>query len=96
MNPQKTEKIFSLMRQFGVEYLKTSEVEIRMGQINAPLSISNPAKQEQKESASAASAPPVEVQIPHHENEVAKLLKLSDEDLVDRMFPEGAPINAES
>lgn len=34
------------------------------------------------------SAKPVESTIPHHVNEVAEMLKLSDEDLVDRMFPD--------
>lgn len=34
------------------------------------------------------AAPPVEMEIPHHTNEVMSLLKMSDEDLVDKMFPE--------
>jgi|SRR5665213_2733239 len=34
------------------------------------------------------AAPPVEVDIPHHANEVLNLLRLNDEDLVDKMFPD--------
>ena len=32
--------------------------------------------------------PPVDIEIQHHVNEVKSLLKLSDEDLVDKMFPD--------
>lgn len=46
------------------------------------------AKASSKAPPTAAAAPPVEIAIPHHENEVTKLLRLSDEDLVDRLFPE--------
>ncbi len=35
-----------------------------------------------------AAIPPVEVEIPHHPNEVVSLLRLSDEDLVDKMWPD--------
>ncbi len=45
---------------------------------------------ETKAPSSPAAAPPVENKIPHHVNEVARLLKLNDEELVDALFPEGA------
>lgn len=38
--------------------------------------------------ATGAAVPPVEIEIPHHVNEVANLLKLGDEDLVDKLFPD--------
>jgi hypothetical protein len=101
MNPSKTEKLFSLMKQYGVEYLKTTEVEIRIGNLNHTVNtVTSPGHTVNTVSSpgpeSAAAAPPTEMQIPHHENQVAKLLKLNDEQLVDAMFPEGAPINADS
>lgn len=34
------------------------------------------------------AVPPVEMEIPHHTNEVMSLLKMNDNDLVDKMFPE--------
>ncbi len=102
MNPQKTEKLFSLMKQFSVEYLKTSEIEIKMNRDSsaAPQSglkaDSYVRGEEAKDPSTAAAAPPVDMEIPHHENQVAKLLKLNDEQLVDVLFPEGAKSNADS
>lgn len=42
-----------------------------------------------------AAIPPVAIDIPHHLNEVRGLLKLSDEALVDRMFPDFSQLEAE-
>jgi hypothetical protein len=35
-----------------------------------------------------SEVPPTEISIPHHENKVASLLKMSDEELIDKMFPD--------
>jgi hypothetical protein len=35
-----------------------------------------------------AAVPPVEMKIPHNASEVVNLLRLNDEDLVDRLFPD--------
>lgn len=35
-----------------------------------------------------AAIPPVEMEIPHHQSEVVNLLRLTPEELVDRMFPD--------
>lgn len=85
-----------LMRRHGVSYLKSIEIEISMGELNDKKTLAPIPEvvQEQKGPQTAASAPPVEVEIPHHVNEVSNLLKLSDEELVDKLFPEGAPPNA--
>lgn len=102
MNIQDTESLMVLMRKHGVSYFKSTEVEIKIDSqvqssvvpilgdiptpsVNVPRGTSGP--------QTAAAAPPVDMDIPHHDNEVAKLLRLSDEDLVDRLFPEGAPPN---
>lgn len=45
--------------------------------------------------ASPAAIPPVEMEIPHHVNEVLGLLKLSDEQLVDKMFPDYSKLEGE-
>jgi len=91
MNPVKCEKIFSLMKQFGVEYFKNSELEIKMSMEKAHEDIKKHKSKEIKEGRKAPppqAAPPVEVTIPHHVNEVARLMKLSDTELVDELFPD--------
>jgi len=81
---QKEEILFSLMKQYGVSYFKNVEFEVRMNKESTkPI---EPLKE--KEPPHAAAAPPVNEEIPHHVNEVAKLLKLSDEELVDKLFPD--------
>lgn len=94
MNIQDTEKLFILMKSHGIAYFKSIEVEIKMdGSVkdnskelivpNVPVD-----KPVENSSKTGASIPPVEVEIPHHVNEVANLLKLSDMDLVDKLFPD--------
>lgn len=90
------------MRKHGVSYFKSTEVEIKVDlgipSISAPIvgsiSPTNVPRETQQGPPTAAAAPPVEMEIPHHVNEVQALLKLNDEALVDRLFPEGAPPNA--
>jgi hypothetical protein len=36
----------------------------------------------------ASEVLPTQLEIPHHENKVANLLKLSDNELVDKLFPD--------
>lgn len=97
MNPEKAEKIFSLMRQFGVEYFKHEDLEIRLAiDLKPTPPVETPiVKAEAKSKGRSVSkpppsqaAPPVESNIPHHVNEAARLLKMSDEDLVDELFPD--------
>jgi hypothetical protein len=91
MNTEKAEKLFTLMRQYGVEHFKSNEIEIKMsGQVPAKnnVPIRNEKKVLKTKSPPLQAAPPVENTIPHHVNEVAALLKLGDNDLVDRLFPE--------
>lgn len=91
-----------LMKRHGVSYLKNIEIEVKMDSTPSEVPPSQVVikKSEPIQQAfnmgpeTAAAAPPVEMEIPHHENQVAKLLKLSDEALVDALFPEGAPPRA--
>ena len=87
MNPEKAEKLFALMKQYGVEYFKHDELEIKLtpGVEIAKAPAITPKKTKK---VPVQAAPPVEMPIPHHVNEVANLLKLSDNDLVDKMFPD--------
>lgn len=96
MNPQKLEKILSLMKSYGVEYFRHEELEIKIG--SEPKEQPAPQTKEQVKqqildikTPPSQAAPPVESNIPHHVNEVANLLKLSDDELVDKLFPEYAP-----
>ena len=70
-------------------------MEVRLEPSTSNIVVPAPLLHQDKESKApphAAAAPPVEMEIPHHINEVSKLLKLSDEDLVDKLFPEHPPI----
>ncbi len=93
MNPIKAEKIFSLMKQYGIEYFKHEDLEIKMqGTVkNTEMVPSQPSFFTEKpltKPPESQAIPPVEVSIPHHVNEVANLLKLNDNDLVDKLFPD--------
>jgi hypothetical protein len=89
MNPSKAEKLFKLMKSYGVSHFKSLEVEIR-------IDLGGPAQLKPESSIPTSvekipepqAIPPVEVEIPHHVNEVANLLKLNDSDLVDKLFPD--------
>lgn len=110
MNSQKAEKIFTLMKKYGVQHFKTLELEIKMGVetcLDEPSSkkasdildehdkstygssgIEGQKLKKSKKAPAPQAAPPVESNIPHHVNEVANLLKLNDNDLVDKLFPD--------
>jgi hypothetical protein len=92
MKPEKAEKLFQLMKQYGVEHFQSGEVSIRIGPA--------PSIQHKNETPDIThdtgivkapepqAIPPVEMKIPHHMNEVANLLRLNDNDLVDKLFPD--------
>lgn len=91
-----TEKLLLLLRAHGVSHFKTAEVEIRIGvppSLDSVIAVGAPPINMpiQKPPATAAAIPPVKMEIPHHINEAARLLKLSDEELVNEMFPTGEP-----
>lgn len=92
MNPTKAEKLFSLMRQYGIAHFKNEQLEIKMGHIPGaliqPEDIVKPEPQVNMSATPSQAVPPVEMNIPHHVNEVHNLLKLSDNELVDKLFPD--------
>lgn len=92
MNLKTTESLLKLLKQYGVSHFKNVEVEVYLND-NKPEVIHQQleATPKTKGPPTAAAAPPVKMEIPHHVNEVANLLKLSDEYLVDKLFPEYPP-----
>lgn len=96
MNLKQTDKLLKLLRSHNVSHFKSLEIEVRLEAASvAHLAVVSPLEELPTQAAGVppnpAAAPPVENTIPHHVNEVAALLKLSDNDLVDRMFPEAPP-----
>lgn len=93
MNPLKAEQLFKLMKQYGVSHFKHKELEIRTDGGPATPEVTKPNSEiwtplVSKELTPSQAAPPVESKVPHHVNEVASLLKLNDEELVDKLFPD--------
>lgn len=99
MTVEHVERLILVLRSNGVSHYKALDLEIRFDGSNPPsrpiaLPPTMPTAAA-SEPVSGAAVPPMEMKIPHHLNEVASLLKLSDEQLVDRMFPEEPSPKAE-
>ena len=103
MNLKRMEAVFKLMQQYGIEHYKSPELEVRadLQASSAPTvayslidtKIPNETQEIPKAAPvppTGAAVPPREMNIPHHINEVVSMLKMSDEDLVAKLFPEGA------
>ena len=92
MNPEKLEKIFRLMQDFGVEFFKHEDLEIKMSALQPQKEEQKPKEERRNKSKSkkveSQAIPPTEMVIPHKINEVTSLLKLGDEELVDKLFPD--------
>lgn len=75
--------------KFGVKTFRHEETEISFFNLTP-----EPVKQSALplnlpgDPPTGAAVLPVQMEIPHHPNEVVSLLRTSDEDLVDRLFPE--------
>lgn len=97
MTLKRTEQLLKILRAHGVSHFKTLEVEVRIDVLPPPnplIAVGSASLSDTKAPPSQA-APPVDMNIPHHVNEVAKLLKLGDAELVDALFPEPKPEKAE-
>lgn len=97
MTLKETIKLLRTLKDCGVNSFKSGDIEIAFANsseaFEVPQSFSrNVPHGTIKVPETAAAAPPVEMKIPHHVNEVAALLKLSNNDLVDRMFPEAPEV----
>lgn len=98
MTLKRIEQLLNLLKSHGVDHFKSVEVEISFGALAQSAQLTSQVSPAQKipmaaaaAPPTAAAAPPVDMPIPHHVNEVQKLLKLSDNDLVDALFPDVAP-----
>lgn len=83
MNLREIEELIYLLKRNGVSRFESKELSLRFSSAPQALSpvLSEPGPPLQ-------AIPPVEAEIKHHANEVKNLLKLSDEELVDKMFPD--------
>lgn len=99
MTIKEIENLIQILRTNGVKYFKSDEVEIKLEavvpattQVVASVSPESrpedPRKQKQ-ENRTLGDVPIKEMQIPHQINEMVSVLKMSPEDLVDKLFPEG-------
>lgn len=94
MNLNRINKLLILLQSHGVYHFKSLEIEVDFrdppdGIASYTLKIDDQnSKNKKSDPPIAAAVLPVEVEIPHHVNEVMGLLKLSDEQLVDKMFPD--------
>lgn len=102
MTAKQTENLVRALARLGVTYVKTSEIEVHLSAnsdahsdpIVEQVETSLPRSPLQTPQATVASPPqPKEgeksdKEIPHTIEELASLLKLSDKDLLDRLFPD--------
>lgn len=102
MTIKEIENLIQILRTNGVKYFKSDEVEIKLEAVvpattqvvasvspeSRPETKANSRKQKQ-ENRTLGDVPIKEMQIPHQINEMVSVLKMSPEDLVDKLFPEG-------
>lgn len=97
MNLKQTDKLLKLLRSHNVSHFKSLDLEVRLEALSGAnhLTVVNPLEEDPKTAApvppTGAAVPPVENTIPHHVNEVKALMRLSPEELAERMFPEEQP-----
>lgn len=101
MTLSQTERLLTLLRTNGVTHFKSHDVEIRIGALETqsagaavssePTIVPRGTGPSSTKPGSAGDIPAKEIMIPHQLNQMMSVLKMNDEDLVDALFPEGAP-----
>lgn len=99
MTLKKTDQLLKLLRSHGVSHFKSLQVEVSLESSHVHSSNLAIVKQTPEEVSTmaapvpptGAAIPPVSSDIPHHVNEVAKLLKLEGNDFVEALFPDPKP-----
>lgn len=85
IDPKNLREVIHVLKEYGVTYFKSDEMELKLdvtaqedGKIPFPLaqSTSVPIKKDE------------DPEIKHKVDELTSLLRLGDEDLVDRLFPD--------
>lgn len=110
MTAQELANLLPTLATAGVSFFRFEEpgtVEIRFHTPAHALNVATPSelpknnpqgvdKSPRAEAAppTGAAIPPREVEIPHHVNEVQQLLRLSDTDLVNKLFPDYSELPA--
>lgn len=79
MTPKEIKSLIKALRDAGVTYYKTADIELNL----APVPKEEPRAITPVDAPSAAEDP-----IKHKVEEMVSLLKLSDTELVDQLFPE--------
>lgn len=95
MNIEQTEKLIHLLKRNGLSHYKTEKLELsffyyadseQSDKSHMKTEI-NSTQQETSEKLSSEKANMGDP-IPHHENEVMNMLRMNDNDLVDKLFPD--------
>jgi hypothetical protein len=85
MSPKEIKSLIKTLRAAGCNYYKNGDLELHLGPV--------PQKQKEKSLPSVKSAPlenstvDQSPEIPHVVQEMTSLMKMSDSDLVERLFP---------
>lgn len=91
MNLQEIEQLIQLCQKSGVSRLKTKEISLRFEALPVKKVVEEPiqrAIQIKADDRPLGDLLPQDEDIVHHLNEVKSILKLSDEELVDKLFPD--------
>jgi hypothetical protein len=90
MKLEEIAQLIQLLKANGVTRFKSDDIELKFGgsvSLDSSAAII-PTKIAETKAPPLQAIPPVDLDIVHHVNEVANLLKLGDEDLVDKLFPD--------
>jgi hypothetical protein len=85
IDPKNLRDVCEVLREFNVGYFKTSEIELTMSLSALANKISAPNNSQPKD---PEVSPEEEKEIKHKVEELTSLMRLSDTDLVDRLFPD--------
>lgn len=81
MTLDETKALIEMLRASGITHYKTADIELNLGPAPVLPVVS-------RETIASNEAETVPGPIPHIVKELTSLLKLSDTDLVDRLFPD--------
>lgn len=101
MTPGEFREFAKTMREFGIARVKTRDIELTLTELE-PAKVANPAIEEAPISKisgisnALAPFPQPDEPIKHKMEQLSSLLKLSDHELVDELFPDNDPTLQES
>jgi hypothetical protein len=89
MNASETAELISALKAQGVLHFKSHDFEVHFGTDPAPLTIPKPIPEKLPYVEPPQAIDPVQTQ---RAQDLIDLLKLKDDDLVNKIFPDGANI----